>query len=160
MAVDYFLKIDGVPGESADDKHKGEIEVLSFSWGVSNPGPAGPGGGAAAGRASFQDFHFVARTSKASPKLFLACASGQHVPSALFTARRAGKPSIEFLKIKLREVLVSSFQVGGSEPDQEPLDQVSLNFGKVEMEYRPIGLSGKLEAPIVAGWDVKKNKKL
>jgi type VI secretion system secreted protein Hcp len=160
MAVDYFLKIDGISGESADDKHKGEIELLSFSWGVSNPASPGVGGGAGAGKASFQDFHFVARTSKASPKLFLACASGQHVPSALFTARRAGKPSIEFLKIKLREVLVSSYQVGGSEPDEEPLDQVSLNFGKVELEYRPVGSSGKFEAPIKAGWDVKKNKKI
>ena len=159
MAVDYFLKIDGIDGESTDSKHKGEIELASFSWGVSQSGQPGPGGGGGAGKAQFQDFHFVARTTKASPKLFLACASGQHVKSALLTCRRAGRDRFEFIKYKLSEVLVSSFVTGGSTPE-EPLDQVSLNFAKIEMEYVPRGKAGKAEAAVKAAWDLKANKKI
>jgi type VI secretion system secreted protein Hcp len=158
VAVDYFIKIDGIEGESADSKHKGEIEVLSFSWGLSNPGTYGRGAGRAAGKAAFQDFHFVARTSKASPKLFLACASGSHVKSAVLTARRAAKDQLEFLEYRFSEVVVSAFQTGGSD-DAEPVDQISLNYAKVELEYRPASPSGKLEAPVKAAWDLKANKK-
>jgi type VI secretion system secreted protein Hcp len=159
MAVDYFLKIDGIDGESTDSKHKGEIELASFSWGVSQSGQAGRGGGRGAGKAQFQDFHFVARTTKASPKLFLACASGQHVKSALLTCRRAGRDRLEFIKYKLSEVLVSSFVSGGSTPE-EPFDQVSLNFAKLELEYVPQSKSGKAEAAVKAAWDLKANKKI
>jgi type VI secretion system secreted protein Hcp len=157
MAVDYFLKIDGIEGESSDAKHKGEIEIASFTWGVTHSGSLGPGGGV--GKAQFQDFHFVAKTSKASPKLFLACASWQHVKSALLTCRRAGRAGLEFLKYKLSDILVSSFQIGGSTPE-EPFDQVSLNFGKVEMEFTPLGKGGKGEAALTTGWDLKANKKV
>lgn len=159
MAVDYFIKIDGIEGESADSKHKGEIELLSFSWGLTNPGTFGRGAGGGAGKASFQDFHFVARTSKASPKLFQACASGSHVKSALLTARRVGKEQLEFLKYKFSEVVVSAFQTSGSDGDG-PVDQISLNYAKVELEYRPQSPSGKLEAPVKAAWDLKSNKKI
>jgi type VI secretion system secreted protein Hcp len=159
MAVDFFLKIDGVEGESSDSKHKGEIELASFSWGVTQPGAVAPGGGGRPGKAQFQDFHFVARTSKASPKLFLACASGQHVKDVLLTCRRSGRDQLEFLKYKLSDVLVSSYQIGGSS-QEEPFDQVSLNFAKVEMEFTPAGRGGKAEAPLKAGWDLKVNKKV
>ena len=159
MAVDYFLKIDGIDGESTDSKHKGEIELASFGWGVSQSGQPGRGGGRGAGKAQFQDFHFVAKTTKASPKLFLASASGQHVKSALLTCRRAGRDRLEFIKYKLSEVLVSSFVSGGSTPE-EPFDQVSLNFAKIEIEFVPQGKAGKAEAPVKAAWDLKSNKKI
>ena len=159
MAVGYFLKIDGIEGESADSKHKGEIELASFSWGVTQSGSPARGGGARAGKAQFQDFHFVARTSKASPKLFLACASGEHVKSALLTCRRAGQDRLEFLKYKLSDVLISSFLLGGSTAE-EPFDQVSLNFAKIEMEYVPQGKAGKAEGSVKAAWDLKANKKI
>jgi type VI secretion system secreted protein Hcp len=159
MAVGYFLKIDGIEGESADSKHKGEIELASFSWGVTQSGSPARGGGAGAGKAQFQDFHFVARTSKASPKLFLACASGEHVKSAFLTCRRRGQARLEFLKYKLSDVLISSFLVGGSTPE-EPFDQVSLNFAKIEMEYVPQGKAGKAGGSVKAAWDLKANKKV
>jgi type VI secretion system secreted protein Hcp len=159
VAVDYFIKIDGIDGESTDSKHKGEIELASFSWGVAQSGRPGRGGGRGAGKAEFQDFHFVARTSKASPKLFLACASGQHVKSALLTCRRSGQGRLEFLKYKLSEVLVSSFVSGGSTPE-EPLDQISLNFAKIDMEYAAQGKGGKAEPSVRGAWDLKANKKL
>jgi type VI secretion system secreted protein Hcp len=158
MAVDYFLKIDGIDGESGEKAHPREIELLSFSWGITQSGGVGPGGGGA-GKASFQDFHFVARTSKASPKLFHTCATGQHVKSVVLTCRRAGAGKLEFLKIKLSEVLVSSYQIGGSSPE-EPLDQVSMNFARIEIEYTPSSKSGKPEPVVKAGWDLKADKKI
>ena len=158
-AVEYFLKIDGVDGESTDDKHAGEIEVLSWSWSEANPSPGAGGGGGGAGKVQMQDFHFTARVSKASPKLLVACASGQHVPKARLTCRTGGKAQQEFLKITFSDVLVSSFQTGGSS-DVVPLDQVSLAYAKIEIEYREQKANGTLGAAVKAGWDVKSNKKL
>lgn len=114
-AVDYFLKIDGISGESTDDKHKGEIEVESFSWGVTNTTLTRAGGGAGAGRAQFQDLAFNTRVSKASPSLFLKCATGEHIKQAVLTATTmdAKGQSQEFLKITLSDVLVSSYQSSG-----------------------------------------------
>jgi type VI secretion system secreted protein Hcp len=159
MAVDYFLKLDGIPGESADAKHKGEIDVLAFSWGVSQAKGTGSGGGGGAGKAIFEDLLVVARTSKASPKLWLACASGQHIKSAVLTCRKPGKTPFEFLTITLTDVLVSSYEIDGSD-EELPLDQVALAFAKVETAYTPQDPTGKAQPPVKAGWDVKANKKI
>ena len=96
MAVDSFLKLDGIPGESADARHKGEIDVLAFSWGVSRAGSSGAGGGGGAGKAIFEDLLVVARTSKASPKLWQACATGQHLKGAVLACRKPGKNRSSF----------------------------------------------------------------
>ena len=161
MAVDYFLKLDGIPGESTDAKHKDEIDVLAFSWGVSHPKATGPGGGGGggSGKAVFEDLLVVARTSKASPKLWLACASGQHIKSAILTCRKPGKAPFEFLKITLTDVLISSYEIDGSE-DEPPLDQIALSFAKVETAYTPQDPTGKAQPPVKAGWDLKKNAKV
>jgi type VI secretion system secreted protein Hcp len=138
MAFDAFLKIDGIKGESTDKGHPDEIEIQSFSWGVTNTGSAVVGGGAGAGKAVSQDFAFTALMSKASPQLMLACATGRHIPTATLTCRKAGGTSqAEFLKIKLSEVLVSSYQTGGSAEGQSavPDDNFSLNFAKVDFIY-------------------------
>jgi type VI secretion system secreted protein Hcp len=160
-AVDYFLKIDGIEGESQDDKHAAEIDVLSWSWGEarSDSAPGGAGGGA--GKVQMQDLHFTARVSKASPKLLLACAGGTHVKNARLTCRTAGKAQQEFLKLTFTDVLVSSFQTGGSATsDVVPLDQVSLAYARIEVEYREQKANGTLGAAVKAGWDLKKNQKL
>ena len=159
MAVDYFLKIDGIPGESADAKHKDEIDALAFSWGVSQSGPTGPGGGGGAGKAVFDDLLVVARTSKASPKLWVACASGQHIKSAILTCRKPGKAPLEFLKITLTDVTISSYEIDGSD-DELPLDQIALGFAKVEMAYTSQDATGKAQPPVKSGWDLKKNAKV
>jgi type VI secretion system secreted protein Hcp len=158
-AVDYFLKLDGIDGESTDDKHAGEIEVLSWSWSEAHSGPGPGAGGGGAGKVQMQDFHFTARVSRASPKLLVACASGQHVQKARLTCRTAGKAPQEFLKITFSDILISSFQTGGSS-DVVPLDQVSLAYGKIDVEYREQKANGTLGAAVKAGWDVKKNQKL
>jgi type VI secretion system secreted protein Hcp len=160
MAIDYFLKIDSIPGESLDAKHKGEIDVQAWSWGETNPvPPSAPGSGGGAGKVQMQDFNFSARMSKASPNLMLACASGKHFKSAVLTARKAGKPQAEFLTFSLSDVLVSAYQTGGAEGEVVPMDSVSLNFSKIQVEYKQQNPDGSLGASIKAGWDVKQNKK-
>jgi len=162
MAVDMFLKIDSIDGESADAKHKGEIDVESFSWGLSNSGSAAHGSGGGAGKASFQDFSFTTPVTKASPQLFLACASGQHIASALLTVRKAGRDQQEFYKVTMSDILVSSYKQDGTAGADAtvPTDSVSLNFAKVEVEYRPQNADGALGVAVKAGWDVKANTKV
>ena len=162
MAESWFLEIDGIEGESTDAAHKGEIDVQSWSWGVTQAGgAAGPGGGGGAGRADFQDFHFVARISKASPQLFLACATGTHHKwAALSGVPTAGKSkATAFLTYKLSEVQVTSVQHSDSE-SEPPAEQFSLNYSKFEISYSPQTASGKLGPPVTAGFDVKHNKKI
>jgi type VI secretion system secreted protein Hcp len=155
---DYFLKIDGIPGESQDAKHKGEIQLVAFSWGVSESGGAAAGGGAGAGKARFEDFHFVMRTNKASPQLFLACASGKHLKEANLTVRHSGARQLEYLKIKLSDVLVSSFDEAGGEETVE--ESVSLAFGRLEVQYTPLDAAGAPASVIKVGWDISRNAKI
>src|SRR5438128_11888840 len=130
-AVDYFLKLKGIDGESADAKHKGEIDVESWSWGESQSGTGHFGGGSGAGKVQMQDFHFVMKVNKASPKLLLACATGQHIKEATLTCRKAGKDQQEYLKFKFNDLLISSYQTGGSgHSDVVPTDQISFNYSK------------------------------
>ncbi len=157
-SVDYFLKLDGVEGESKNDRHRNEIEILSFSWGLSQGGTSGVRGGGGAGKASFQDMHFSMPLSKASPKLFLAAATGEHIPKAVFTSAKPDKNG-DYLKITLTDILVSSYQQDGSQ-GTIPTDQFSLNFTKIEYEYSPTKPDGSLDASVKAGYDVKANKKV
>ena len=157
-AADYFLKIDGIEGESQDSKHKGEIEIQSFSFGATQTGSFAAGGGGGAGKVSMQDFHFTVPHNKASPKLMLACASGQHIKKAVLTVRKAGKEQQEYLKYTFSDVLVSSFQSGGGGGNVMPVDQISLNFAKIEHEYKEQKADGTLAGSVKAGWDLKQNK--
>jgi type VI secretion system secreted protein Hcp len=159
MPVDYFLQIAGVEGESTDAKHKAWIDVDSWSWGETQPTPPPGGGGGGAGKVQVQDLHFTTRVSKASPKLFLACANGQHFKEARLVGRKAGKSQQEFLTWTFTDLLVTGYQTGGAEgADILPTDQVSLNFAKLKVEYRAQKADGSLDAPVSAGWDVKSNK--
>jgi len=186
---DAFLKLDGIKGESADAKHKGEIDVESFSWGVSQTGVSATGGGGGAGKVQVHDFTIIKKTDASSPLLMLNCANGAHIKEATFTVRKAGGEQLEYLKIKLTDVLVSSHKSKGgarvslgftfatifttrigSEPkpdlahqsgDEIPLEQITLNFAKIEFSYQPQGADGKAQGgPILAGWDVKGNVKV
>ena len=157
--TDYFLKIDGIEGESSDAKHKGEIDLESWSWGESQSGSHAAGGGGGAGKVSMQDFHFVMKHNKASPKLMLACATGEHLKKAVLVCRKAGKDQQEFLKYTFSDVLVSSYHTGGSQQsDLVPIDQVSLNFSKIECEYKEQKSDGTLGGTVKMGWDVKQHR--
>lgn len=160
-AVDYFLKITGIDGETTDDKRKGEMDVESWSWGATNAGTSGFGGGAGAGKSVPGDFHFVKKYDKASPNLFLNCAMGKHHPEAILTARKAGGGQQEYLKVYMSDVFISSYQTGGSgSSDVVPMDQVSLNFTKIKFEYKIQNKDGSVAAGPVQTYDFSKHVKV
>jgi type VI secretion system secreted protein Hcp len=133
--ADYFLKIEGIAGESQDERHKDEIEVESFSWGETFQ-PSAPGT-TGAGKVHIQDFHIVKQIDRASPLLMLAAASGQHFKSAVLTAQRPGKEPRDYLTITLSDLIVSSYQIEARPDQPSPVDQVSFSLGRIEIAYRP-----------------------
>ena len=156
MAVDYFLKIDGIEGESSDAKHKGEISILSWSWGETQATAQGAGGGA--GKVSMHDFRFSKYVDKASPKLFLACANAQRIKDAVLSCRKAGGGQ-DSLTLTLSDVTVSGYEiVGNSGAVVDPTDQLALHFAKIEFNYVEQNPDGSMGASTKAGWDVKNNK--
>ena len=159
MAVDYFLKLDGVRGGSTDAKHKDEIELLSFSFAASQPGGVGAGGGGGAGKVQITDLACTAVTGRAGPQLFQLCAEGKHVKQALLTVRKPGRTPFEFLKIKLEDILVSSYAVGGAETDG-PHDAFSLDFKRITYDFVPQKPDGSADTPVHSGWDLVANKKI
>jgi type VI secretion system secreted protein Hcp len=158
MALDTFARIDGIKGESKDAKHKDEIEVLSWSWGVSQSGTTSHGGGGGAGKASFQDLTFTHQIDKASPLLLKACATGQHIKDATITVRKAGKAPQEYLVIKMTDVLVTSVSLGIAAESAVTGESVSLQFAKVDYEYKAQKPDGSLEVGLHFKYDLKANK--
>ena len=157
MASDIFAKIGDIKGESLDDKHKDEVEVLSWSWGVTSSGAiAGGGGGAGVGKASFHDLSFTHHIDKASPVLMQACATGVHLKEATITTRKSGKGHQEFLIIKMNDVIVTAVTHGSGESGSS--ESVSLAFAKVNVEYKPQKADGSLDAGIHFKYDIKANK--
>lgn len=162
-AVDYFLEIDGIKGESQDHKYKakGAIDLESWSWGETNSGTHGAGGGGGAGKVVPQDFHFVMKMNKASGDLHLACATGKHIPKATLTCRKAGGKQEPFLVVKFEDMLISSYQTGGSaHGDIVPTDQISFNFAKMKLEYFEQDAKGIMKTAGIKGYDYKANQKL
>jgi type VI secretion system secreted protein Hcp len=158
MAVDIFAKLGDIKGESTDTKHKGEIEVLSFSWGVTNP-PHPGGGGGGAGKATFQDLSIVHRIDKASPQLLLACATGKHLPDATITHRKAGKGQQEYLIVKMNDVIITGVVHSGNSGQQAATSEtVSMAFAKVDFDYKPQKQDGSLDAGVQFKYDIKSNK--
>jgi type VI secretion system secreted protein Hcp len=157
MATDIFAKIGDIKGESLDTKHKDEIEVLSFSWGVSNSGSAGSGSGSGAGKATFQDLSIVHGIDKATPELLKACATGLHIKDATITHRKAGKGQQEYLIIKLNDVTITAVNHGGSE-DSPYVESVQLKFGKVDLEYKAQKPDGSLDEGQHFTFDLQGNK--
>jgi type VI secretion system secreted protein Hcp len=160
MAVDIFLKIDDVAGESKDDKHSGSIDVLAWSWGLSNAGNAHIGGGAGAGKVSVQDLSVTKYVDKGSTVLALACCNGKHFKQALLTVRKAGEKPLEYLKIKMEDVLISGLSTGGSGGEDRLTENVRFNFAKVTMEYAPQKQDGSGDATVKMGWNVAGNVKM
>jgi type VI secretion system secreted protein Hcp len=159
MAIDYFLEIDGIKGESPDSKYKDQIQLESWSWGESQSGSSSSGGGAGAGKVNMQDFSFAMVVNKASPLLFMSCANGKHIPKALLTCRKAGETQQDYLKIHFEDLLISSYQTGGSAGQEIPIDSISFNFAKIKVEYAPQDGKGQLGTPIIHGWDLKTMEK-
>jgi type VI secretion system secreted protein Hcp len=152
----FFLAIDGIPGDSVDKQFAKTIDVLDWSWGVNTAiSPTNTGSGA--GKSKPQPFTFVARTSSASPKLFLACAKGTHFKSATLSARRSGDAAFVYLTIKLQNLFVTSYQVAPAPTDAFPLDVVQLEYGAVTISYTPQTAAGGPGTKVTAGFDFIKN---
>ena len=149
---DFFLTVDGIPGDSVDKQFPKSIEVLDWSWGVSSA-ISPTNGGSGAGKSKPQPLTFVARTSSASPRLFLSCAKGTHIKTATLTARRSGELPFVYLTIKLQNLFVTSYQVAPAPVDAFPLDVVRLEYGAVTVSYTPQGPDGRPLPKVTAGFD-------
>jgi type VI secretion system secreted protein Hcp len=156
MGSDIFAKIGDIKGESLDNKYKDAIEVLSFSWGVSNAGSIASGGGT--GKATFQDLSFVHNIDRASPVLLKACATGLHMKEATITHRKAGKGQQEFLIVRMNDVIITSVTHEGSGSASGYPESVKMAFGKVDLEYKPQKADGSLDVGIHFNYDIKANK--
>lgn len=159
MAIaEFFLKIDSIDGESTVKGFEKQIQLDSFSWGLSETIVVSGGGGSSAGRPVQQPFQFTAKVSAASPKLMVACATGQHLASAVLSVRRPGAKDV-FLKYTLSDLLVSSYKTAANvDTDPAPFDAVALNCGKVQVEYRPE--NGTPGTVVAGGFDFQANKKI
>jgi type VI secretion system secreted protein Hcp len=157
MASDIFAKLGDIKGESLDLKHKDEIEVLSYSWGVANVTPAVPGGGGGAGKATFQNISIVHNVDKASPSLLQACATGLRLKEATITHRKAGKTQQEYLIIKMNDVIVTGVTHSGPS-DQTLSETVNLTFAKVDFTYRAQKPDGSSDLDQHFKFDLQANK--
>ena len=158
MASDIFAKIGDIKGESLDSKHKDEVEVLSWSWGVQQSGTMAHGGGGGEGKASFNDFNFTHHVDKASAVLMKACATGEHIKEATITVRKAGKGQQEFLIIKMNDILITSVNPSGSGDSAATAESVAMQCAKVDLEYKPQKADGSLDAGLHFKYDIKGNK--
>ncbi len=158
MATDTHIKFDGVDGESTHDDHKGEIEILSWSWGVSNVNTgATSGGGSGKGKATPGDLHFTHNYDKASPVLAKKCAQGVHFPTVVLTARKSGEGQKDFFKVTMKEVFITSVQASGHSAG-DINESVSMSYAEVEFAYKAQDASGKLGGDVKFGWNVKTTK--
>jgi len=162
MAFDCFLKIEGIPGESTDDKHKDWIEILAFSHGLSQPGGgARSSGGAASGeRCDHMDFSITKTLDKASPKLSLHCCNGQHISKIRMELCRAAGDKQKYMEYLMSDVIISSVRPNGSAQGSEalPTEEVGLSYGKIEWQYTETDhKTGKPKGQIAATWDVVSN---
>ena len=158
MAMSIFARIGSIKGESRDARHKDEVDVLSWSWGVSQSGAAGHGGGAGASKASFHDFSFTHHVDKASPLLMKACATGEHIRDATITVRKAGKGQQEFLIVKMTDVQVTGVSTSVTAEGDTTIEGVVLAFAKVDLEYKPQRADGTLDVGVHFTYDLKAQK--
>lgn len=162
MAFDAFLKIDGIPGESTDDKHKDWMEISNFNWGASQPASAtaSSAGGATAERANFHEFTVTKTIDKATPKLSVACADGTHIKEITVELCRAGGDKVKYMEYKLSNCIISSITNGGGKGGDEPDEHISINYGKIQWTYTQQKRSdGSGGGNVAAGWDLQVNKK-
>jgi type VI secretion system secreted protein Hcp len=163
MAVDMFLKIDGMThgGEARDKSHKSEMDVLSWSWGMNQSGTGHMGSGSGSGKVNVHDISVHKYIDAASPELMLYCCNGKHMKAATLTVRKAGENPVEYLVIKLSDVLISAVQTGGSGGEDRLTENLTLNFSKVEVQYTEQEADGKPKSPALKmGWDVAQNVKM
>jgi type VI secretion system secreted protein Hcp len=159
MAVDMFMKVGQIKGESKDKVHKDEFDVLSWSWGMSNSGSAQQGSGMGAGKVNVQDLTFTKYIDKGSPDLMLDCCNGKHIDKAVLTVRKAGEQPLEYLLITMEDLIITSVTPGGSTGADRITEDVTLNFAKVKVQYKEQTSTGSVGAQPEMGWDIAANAK-
>jgi type VI secretion system secreted protein Hcp len=158
MAVDIFLKIDDVKGESAVKGHEASMEILSWSWGMTQSGSSHTGGGGGSGKVSVKDLSFTKYVDSGTPNLIKFCCNGKHFKEAKLTVRKAGASPVEYLIIKMQQVLVSSVTTGVTDDTNDRIKEtVSLNFAKFEVEYKPQTGTGSPGGGIPVTWNIAAN---
>ena len=157
MAVDMFIKIDDIEGESADDVHAGEIDIIAWSWGMSQSGTTHMGTGGGAGKVNVQDLSFTHYVDKASSNLIKMCCSGKHFEEATLVVRKAGEVPLEYMIITMKGGLISSVSTGGSGGEDRLTENVTLNFSEFKSEYVPQLPDGSGDASIIVGWNIANN---
>ncbi len=160
MAVDMFLSLEGIKGESVDSVHKETIDLLAWSWGMSQSGTTHQGAGGGAGKANFQDISFTKYVDKSSPDLMYACASGKHIAKAKLTVRKAGEKPLEYMVFELEDIIVSSVSTGGSGGEERLTENCTLNFATVKFEYATQDKKGAKDKIGSFGWKIAENVKL
>jgi type VI secretion system secreted protein Hcp len=160
MAVDMFLKLGSIEGESKDSVHGKEIDILAWSWGASNSGTAHVGGGAGAGKVNVQDISCTKWVDKSSPDILLATCNGKHIPEATITVRKAGETPLEYIIIVLTDVMITAYSTGGSGGEDRLTENVTLNFAKFKFNYVEQTPTGGTGAKPSVGWDIAANVKL
>jgi len=158
VATDIFLKVDGIKGESTDVNHKDEIEVLSWSWGVTQMLGSSAGSGASIGKPNISELIVGKLVDKASPDLFRSCLTGKHIKDVELAQRRAGAGKTNFLTITLKDAIISGVHDSGGLEAARPTESISIAFAKVIYEYIPQKPTGQPGTPVVLKWDVKANK--
>ena len=156
MAQDIFLKIEGINGESLDDSHKDEIDVTEWGWSMAQESDQHAGSGGGAGKASVSDLTFAHFVDRASPNLMKYCLSGKHIDEVVLCVRKAGGSPLEFLKITMNDVIISTVSMSGTNTKLE--ETVSLSFAKVTQEYIVQNAQGGSGGAVTAGFDIKANK--
>lgn len=159
MAVDMFIKIGDVKGESRDKVHKEEIDVLAWSWGMSNSGSAHHGGGQGAGKVNVQDISITKYIDKSTPDLMLACCNGKHYPEAKLTVRKAGEKPLEYVVITMTDLIITAVSTGGSGGEDRLTENVTLNFGKVKLDYKEQKQDGTAGATPTFTYNIAENTK-
>ena len=159
MAVDMFMVVDGIKGESKDKAHKEAIDVLAWSWGLSNSGSFHTGGGGGSGKVNVQDLSFTKYVDKSSADLHLACCNGKHLKNAKLIVRKAGEKPLEYMIIELTECLVTAVTTGGNGGEDRLTENVTLNFSKVHFEYKIQDEKGAGKDGGQYTWDVAGNDK-
>lgn len=158
MPVDQFLKLEGIQGEAQDAKKKDEIDVLAWSWGVSQNGTTHMGAGGGAGKVAVQDMSITKYVDSASHNLIQFTCTGKHIKEGTLTVRKAGEHPLEYIVIKMTDMMVTSVSTGGSGGEDRLTENVTLNFAKVEFTYVPQKQDGSGEAGKEAGWHIAENK--
>jgi type VI secretion system secreted protein Hcp len=161
MAVDMFMKIKGIDGESQDAKRSKDIDVLAWSWGMSQSGTMHTGTGGGSGKVNVQDLSFTKYVDRASTVLMMACAKGTHFDTAELRVRKAGDKPLDYITIKLKNVLITSLSTGGSGGEDRLTENVTLNFSQFEVAYQAQKATGGADGgEVFAKFDIAANKPL